>query len=296
MDFDLKRTAAYYDQAAETYDVCAYSPDGPHYPANYYRFELVKRLIEGMPPGKVLDAGCGTGLALVHLARHGRGCAGCDVSKGMLDQARKNLDEAGFSNVRLIHAPLDDLNMFDSASFDHVLCLGVFPYIPEAQEGPCYRELRRVIKPGGWFVTAHENELFDAFTFNKYTLRFFERNIAPLLRQADDRVDPGELENRLAALMTNPDLPVNTDPKRSGRDIIFTKPENPLTYAEKLADYGFAGRETLYYHFHAAPPLLRNDDPALIELSKKLEITCAKAWQGMFMASTFINVAQAVET
>ena len=195
-----------------------------------------------MPPGRVLDAGCGTGKLLAHLVERGRECAGCDLSAGMLDQARRRVGEMGSEDVPLVQTSLDDLSMFPDASFDHVFCLGVFPYIPEAVEPKCYRELRRVVKPGGHFVTAHENEVFDAFTFNKYTLRFFERNVLPLLGDAAGTADADELTRRLASLVTHPDQPVNTDAQRSGRDIIFTKPENPLTYQRQAGRIrAFAG-------------------------------------------------------
>lgn len=293
MEFDLDHTAAFYDRSAPGYDR-GYAEAGPCYPANLYRLKLVEEVIAGLPPGRALDAGCGTGKLLLLLLRKGWDCAGTDLSAGMLREAERNLAPLGGKKAPLFQTPLDDLSMFADASFDHVFCLGVLPYIPEEKEPGCYRELRRVIKPGGLFVTAHENEIFDAFTFNKYTLRFFERNFYPLLRELDQKSDPERLKSELGSLVTHPDKPVNQDPAKTGRDFIFTKPENPLTYPEKLARYGFFGKENLYYHFHALPPLLREGSPALIELSRRMEVRCARTWQGMFLASTFVSVAHAV--
>ncbi len=295
MTHDITRTAAYYDEIADAYDGRGYSQTGPDYPANLYRLELAKSIIATLPPGRVLDAGCGTGRFLAHLAREGHDCAGCDFSAGMLARARANLAEVSSRPVRLVQAALHDLSMFEDESFDYVFALGVFPYIPEELESGSYRELRRVIRPGGIFVSAHENELFDLFTFNKYTLRFFDSNIFPLLAKRRDGLDLEDLRAKLASLIVHPDLPVNTDPERSGRDIIFTRPENPLVYGSKLTDYGFAQQDLLYYHFHALPPLLRNGDRELEELSKQVELTEARAWQGMFLASTFLSVAQATQ-
>jgi ubiquinone/menaquinone biosynthesis C-methylase UbiE len=295
MNEGANKTAEYYDQIAKTYDENGYSESDRYYPGNLYRLELAKNILAEIPSGKILDAGCGTGQLLAYLAEKGYECSGCDISKNMLDQAGENVSKVTSKQVQLVQTSLDDLSMFEDHYFDHIFCLGVFPYITEDQEGACYKELHRIIKPGGLFVTAHENEIFDTFTFNKYTLRFFENNVYPLLGEVAEDIDASELTSSLAGLITNPDKPVNVDPKKSGRDIIFTKPENPITYGDKLSSYGFKNCEILYYHFHALPPLLRNDKSKLLALSKKMEIRFAKEWQGMFLASTFISVARACE-
>ena len=289
-----QQTIDFYDRIAGTYDEVGYSKEGKYYPANLYRLELSKKVLAEIPRGRVLDAGCGTGLFLAHLAEEGYDCAGCDFSGGMLEQARGNLAKVTDDPPQLVETSLADLSMFEDDAFDHVFSLGVFPYIPESDEGDCYREIARVIKPGGYFVSAHENEIFDTFTFNKYTLRFFDRNIAPLLEEASPGIDVAALREQLATLMTNPTKPVNVDPKRSGRDFIEMRPENPLTYPEKLKGYGFKSEDFLYYHYHALPPLLRNDSRDLLELSSKLELDFARRWQGLFMSSTFINISRAV--
>lgn len=293
--YDLEKTAEYYDQIAGTYDeVDLKNAKSSDYPANHYRFELVKAIFERIPPGRILDAGCGTGKVLAWLITKGHDCAGTDISAGMLEGAKRNIGAVSPKMIPLIQTPLDNLSMFEDRSFDHVFCLGVLPYIPEEQEEGCYRELRRVIKPKGLFITAHQNEIFDTFTFNRHTLRFFEQNLYPLLAKASPHLGLESCTKRLSSLLSSLSDVNNPDPKRSGRNRIFTRPENPIVYPEKLARYGFQHQEMLYYHFHALPPLLRNSDPEMVELSKALEIVNARQWQGMFMASTFVNVAKAV--
>ena len=273
MDYNKQHTIEYYNNHAGTYD-----NDG-EYPANKFRLELISGILDKLPKGKILDAGCGTGKFLEIATKKGFDCTGCDFSKGMLNKAKEIVP-----NVLFYQTSIDDLSMFDDNSFDYVFCLGVLPYIPEEQENKIYQELRRVIKKGGYFVSAHQNELFDMFTFNKYTLNFFERNFFIFT----------EYEKKdLASLITNPDVPINKNSENSARDIIFTKAENPILYPGKLAKYGFINKEFLYYNFHNLPPLLRNGNIREIEKSINMEIVLAKEWQGMFMASTFISVAQA---
>lgn len=295
MTWDISRTVEHYDSIAGTYDERGYSLTGRDYPANHFRLEMAKELLARLPKGRLLDAGCGTGLLLAYAVAEGFDCVGSDFSAGMLNKARRNLGPELAERVPLIQTPLHELGQLDDGSFDIVMCLGVFPYIPEDVEGESYATLRRLLRPGGTFVTAHQNELFDLFTFNKYTLRFFERNVYPLLEERGALTPLAELKDALRALITHPDEPVNTDAGRSGRDIIFTRPENPLTYGDKLASFGFREKETLYYHFHAAPPLIRNASPALLDASKQLELVEARSWQGMFIASSFVSVAEAVD-
>ena len=268
MKYDVEKVSNHYNNLSGTFEV---SP---------YRFELLKKISGKLPKGKVLDAGCGEGHLLDHLSRNGFECIGCDVSPKMLQKARKRL--AG--RAQLVETPLNDLKMLDSESFDHIFSIGVFHHISEEEEAVCYRELGRVLKPGGYFITSHQNELFDMFTFNKYTLRFFERNIYPLLAETTD-IKLEDAKNKIASLITNPDKPVNADPKKSIRDILFSKPENPFSYPEKLAKYGFVNKEILYCHFHALPPLCGN------VAAGKLEIKFANKWQGMFIGAHFVSVA-----
>ena len=280
--YNKKETLNYYDKHAETYD------DDRIYPANKFRLELVSDILKQIPKGKILDAGCGTGMFLEVATKAGFDCTGCDFSEGMLNKAKEILPD-----IPLIQTSIDDLSMFQDETFDHVFCLGVLPYIPEEQEGKAYQEIRRILKKGGYFISAHQNELFDMFTFNKYTLRFFERNMLPLISQINPYIDPELWKDELSKLITHSDAPINKDSNNSARDVIFIEPENPILYPDKLAKYGFTNKEFMYYNFHCLPPLIRNGARELIEISKQMEIQFARNWQGIFMASTFISVAQA---
>ena len=295
MKYKQQNTIGYYNEISKFSDESGYNPDSKYYPANYYRLELAKRIIADLAPGKFLDAGCGTGQLLMHLMELGNDCTGCDFSSGMLKEAKRKLAKVNSKHeVPLICTALDKLSMFADQSFDHIFCLGVFPYIPEELEDKSYRELRRVIKKGGAFVSAHENEIFDTFTFNKYSLRFFERNIFPMIQEAVSGSDVEDMKSKLATLFIHSDKPINRDKKNSARDIIYLRPENPLIYDKKIANFGFHHEKTQYYHFHALPPLLRNEEKSLLDISSKMEIRNADSWQGLFMASTFISVARAV--
>jgi len=294
MKYKVDDTRNYYDQNAHNYSN-SYNLSGENYPANYYRLEVVKIIIEKFKIRcKVLDAGCGAGELLSYLCMNEFDATGCDLSEGMLGVAKETVFKASGKKIPFFQTNLNDLSMFKDNSFDHVFCLGVLPYIPESEEAICYRELSRILKPGGFLIGAHENELFDMFTFNRYTMRFFERNIYPVLEKNNTDLSLNECKNMLKELIPNYEKPINKNPSKSARDIIFLKPENPLVLPEKLKEFGFTHQERHFYHFHALPPLIRNGNDQLIELSKTLEIESSQCWQGLFMASTFIEVSKKI--
>jgi len=101
---------------------------------------------------KVLDAGCGTGLAGAELASRGFMLIdGIDVSPDMLKVARgKNVYR------RLAEADMTAPLTLQDDAYDAAVCVGVFT---NGHVGPdAIDELARVVRPGGTIVaTVHEN-------------------------------------------------------------------------------------------------------------------------------------------
>jgi ubiquinone/menaquinone biosynthesis C-methylase UbiE len=93
---------------------------------------------------RVLDVGCGHGMAAVVLARRGARVTAFDLSFGYLDEARQRAHANGVA-VDFIQADGERLPFADG-SFDRVWGNAVLHHldIPTAA-----RELRRVLRPGG---------------------------------------------------------------------------------------------------------------------------------------------------
>jgi ubiquinone/menaquinone biosynthesis C-methylase UbiE len=114
--------------------------------------------------GLVVDLGCGTGRALIGLARHGFHGVAVDLSMHMLqivaEKARlENLDIQG------IQANLVELDCIADQSADYVICL--FSTLGMIR-GRDYRQTvlnhaRRILKPGGLFVMHVHNFWFNLF-------------------------------------------------------------------------------------------------------------------------------------
>ncbi len=107
---------------------------------------------------KVLDAGCGTGLAGVELNKRGfQHLDGMDISPDMLNIAR---DKAVYEDLRVqdMTRKLD----YEDKSYDAVTCVGTFTH---AHVGPAgFNELIRITKSDGLVVaTVHEDVWADGY-------------------------------------------------------------------------------------------------------------------------------------
>jgi predicted TPR repeat methyltransferase len=111
----------------------------------------------------ILDAGCGTGLAGVELAR-----LGFDHLNG-LDFSPQMLEVAGARGVysRLFEADLTQTLPLADASFDAMICTGTFTH---AHVGAaCLPELFRVLRPGGLFACTVHKDVWEEAGFAAMT-------------------------------------------------------------------------------------------------------------------------------
>lgn len=89
---------------------------------------------------RILDAGCGTGTNLLHLARRGRAC-GVDLSPEALRFCRRR--GVSVARASLLALPFGD------ASFDLVTAFDVLYHRWVEDDQRAMRELARVLRPGG---------------------------------------------------------------------------------------------------------------------------------------------------
>jgi SAM-dependent methyltransferase len=119
----------------------------------------------GNPPGRVLDAACGTGMHAIALARRGWSAAGADLSPAMIARARENVAAAGL-DLPFVAAGFGKLAPAFQAEphlpFDAVLCLGnSLPHLlsPVAL-GEALADFAACLRPGGRLILQSRN--FDA--------------------------------------------------------------------------------------------------------------------------------------
>jgi ubiquinone/menaquinone biosynthesis C-methylase UbiE len=106
------------------------------------------------PYGRALELGCGTGFFLLNLMQAGLTACGSvtDLSPGMVAAALRNAESLGLD----VDGRVADAEQipYEDATFDVVVGHAVLHHVPDLDAA--FREVLRVLKPGGRFVFAGE--------------------------------------------------------------------------------------------------------------------------------------------
>ena len=133
---------------------------------------------------------------------------------------------------------------------------------------------------------------FSLFTLNRYSSDLFETKLVPKAEmEAEIGVEPTHKIFNAIRERFRMDLPPIRKGKEDepGYDEILARTHNPFEIRELFAKAGFRSVQTLFYHFHALPPMFENQAPDVFrQLSLKMERNPAD-WRGHFMASAFLT-------
>jgi len=130
-------TRAGYDGWAAHYD----SPDNGIF---LIEERYIHPILDSLPVGSVIDAGCGTGRHTAYLASRGHDVQGFDSSPGMLAIARDKVPKARFALADLCALPVE------KASADALVCALALAHVENL--APVFAEAVRVLRPGGRFI------------------------------------------------------------------------------------------------------------------------------------------------
>ncbi len=126
-----------------------YKDTEPHYrPENRARVDkILKELVAAGGSGALLDVGCGMGFIIDLAKHHFQHIDGIDITAAMLERT----DTGGSScDIRLCVAEVEALP-FPASSFDVATAYAVIHHLHALE--PAFREIYRVLKPGGWLYT-----------------------------------------------------------------------------------------------------------------------------------------------
>ena len=101
---------------------------------------------------RALDLGCGPATQLAQIASLNPQTqfVGIDLSSTMLASAEAHVAQLGLGNVRLAQGDITDLRAFPDHCMDAVTSTMVLHHLPTREHlDACFREIRRVLKPGG---------------------------------------------------------------------------------------------------------------------------------------------------
>jgi ubiquinone/menaquinone biosynthesis C-methylase UbiE len=115
-----------------------------------------------LPTDRVLDMGCGTGRFTLPLAQRALSVTALDLSPAMLGVAAGKAREQGLE-ITFREGDMTALP-FEDGSFDVVTCMLALMHVPVAEQQSVFREVARVLAPGGRFLVAVKNRLFEQMT------------------------------------------------------------------------------------------------------------------------------------
>lgn len=104
-----------------------------------------------LPPGRVLDVGCGEGADAVWLAARGWTVTALEISGVALERAARHARDAGVS-VEWVHAGLAEAAL-PAASFD--LVSAQYPALLRTPDAAAERALLAAVAPGGLLLLVH---------------------------------------------------------------------------------------------------------------------------------------------
>lgn len=232
-----------------------------------HRMGVIRKLIpdEIFAPGKtVFDFGCGDAVVLEWFLSSGATVRGVDISEKMIQLAKERLIKLGKDPGLVELGGVDQMAQIPTSSVDALLSFNVLAYLSDKEESAFYQHASRILRPGGFLVVTHSNELFDMFSLNSFTFRFFKKHFV---------MDVMNQENlRKHIVHTN----------NNGGVTSYNIRENPLCYKFKLQKYGFEEISQEFINFHKAPPAMldiRSYPDTNVEEDEK--------WKLMFQCSTY---------
>jgi SAM-dependent methyltransferase len=166
----MMATIAALDPAAVGYDCLApfYDEFTSAYAYETWIDAIEQRAISlGLTGRRALDLACGTGKSTLPLAARGYTVLGCDISEGMIAEARRKLPKlAGSFSV----ADMRDLP--DLGEFDFILCLddAVNYLLTDDDLEATFAGIARLLDPGGIFA-------FDVNSLATYRTSFAETEV-----------------------------------------------------------------------------------------------------------------------
>lgn len=153
---------------------------------------FVRDTVQPRAGRRILDVGCGTGTAEVHLSRLHLSQVSFVAVDLMADRAREALAAARAHNIRASFAAADARALpFADRSFDSAFCVAVLQHINDV--GAAVRELARVTRPGGRIVAVEpDNAARYFYSSSSAGMRAYElagQFFAGVARQRGDATD-----------------------------------------------------------------------------------------------------------
>lgn len=134
----------------------------------FLKYALLERLTKATDI--CLDVGISNGIFAIPLARKAKAIYGVDISSNMLDECRRNIEQAGVTNIFVYKRSATNL-LFEDASFDLIFSFSTLSLVSNPDRA--YSEIVRVLKPGGLAIL----DITGKFNLSRiYWTRYYKRH------------------------------------------------------------------------------------------------------------------------
>jgi ubiquinone/menaquinone biosynthesis C-methylase UbiE len=156
---------AYNLLGAEYYNTRKYKSGGSYFYNELLEFPTTSRLIGEVKGKDILDLGCGPGIHSKKLSDKGAKIKGIDISKELIEIAKKEAPKAGFKIGDINKLPYRD------AEFDIVFASLVMGHLKEWDK--VLSEVKRVLRKNGFFVFSIYNPVTEKFVKTRWFFKKF---------------------------------------------------------------------------------------------------------------------------
>jgi len=251
-------------------------------------FAACEYVVDNIATGaRVLDMACGIGYISHCLTSKGYNMVGFDISKKAIERAKSKAKLLNQNPDSFSRTDQHILESMEENSYDAVLAMGFFRYLSKEEHDYCYRQIARILKPGGKFVVVHQNILFEMFAMNDGTVRFWADTINEFSK-VEELFGNQKVLDVLRNSFNAPER--QYDEKVSTKNCLVPVAENPLTFSATAESYGFNLDHISCPNSHLLPPHLeaKVDQRKLTEIKLQVCPKMADDWRSMFMDFEFI--------
>lgn len=249
---------------------------------------LIDKILPGLscPPKKIIDYGCGGGQLVKELYQMGYDVIGIEPNPELSSIAKEQLKKIDPRKDIIVEGGIETLERITNKSVDMFIAMGVFQYMHDSDYKKIMIEIKRILKQDGHVVCTFQNSLFDMFTFNKYTVDFYENQLFPLFEPYGLNVEKAATDIR--KLIKNPGLPEYKSNR--ARDNIFVRLSNPLTIKGELLECGFDLIDIYFYSLFPTPPLISEEQKDVVNnIINQIEVEKSQEWYGYFIGNAFLT-------
>ncbi|HVT75005.1 MAG TPA: class I SAM-dependent methyltransferase [Candidatus Paceibacterota bacterium] len=178
----------------------------------------IVRLMAPKRGDRILDLACGQGFFSHVLAAEGAHVTGVDIAPELIDIARTH----AMHNQEFYVSSADDLRAFKDKTYDAALCVLAIQNIEKMNIA--FKEVGRVVKPGGKFVVVLNH---PAFRIPNKSAWGFDDKADAQYRRVDEYIS----ESRAA---------IDMHPGQAKKDVTYSFHRPIQNYSKALANAGFA--------------------------------------------------------